>query len=439
MAATEGITNGANGHLPGRPAAGINFGDFHWQPVDDKINVPAEHAPQQRSRALEVDSQKVVAAAPVAEPAIPPPPPLGSIRAFSGTFTGRGFNMIFRPRNTKTESFSTPVAPESQGLPADNVLELNLTRETLAFSDQLGSVPNRGFDKQEDIFLNGVTYLQIIDDITDSASGTANPKTAKGIHAEPGVWMHIPQSKVNPKLGASLCRMASIPHGTTINAQCLDTPVSVDGPPLIPPRDPRPFIINKPLGTKFAFDSLNASEQNTARIPQNLAPFIKTASITQATLADVNDVLKKAIKGQKITRTITFTVSTNPGTTQIGGGTANIAFLRGQGADIDQSEVSQTANADAAQMESQFWIETVETEINVPAMKASQDSAKLVPDMGPLFIVNPPKQGEVGARKVKASFTQIQYSQLVLLNFGGLAWPHISVATLVPQQVVLDI
>ena len=233
--------------------------------------------------------------------------------------------------------------------------------------------------------------------------------------------------------------MGSIPHGTTINAQCLDTPTSINGPPIIPPRDPRPFIINKPLGNKFQFDSLNASLQNTARIPQDLGPFITTGSITQATLADVNNVLKKAIKGQKITRTTTFTVSTNPGTTQIGGGTANIAFLRGQGADIDQSTVSPTANADAAQMEAQFWIETVETTIKVPAMKAGQQPAKLVPDRGPLFIVKPPKQGEIAAREVKASFTQIQYSQLVLLNFGGLAWPHISVATLVPQQVELNI
>jgi len=31
---------------------------------------------------------------------------------------------------------------------------------------------------------------------------------------------------------------------------------------------------------------------------------------------------------------------------------------------------------------------------------------------------------------------QIQYSQLVLLNFNHLSWPHVSVATLVPVSPV---
>jgi hypothetical protein len=32
--------------------------------------------------------------------------------------------------------------------------------------------------------------------------------------------------------------------------------------------------------------------------------------------------------------------------------------------------------------------------------------------------------------------TQIQYSQQVFLNFNGLTWPHISVATLVPSDAI---
>jgi hypothetical protein len=28
--------------------------------------------------------------------------------------------------------------------------------------------------------------------------------------------------------------------------------------------------------------------------------------------------------------------------------------------------------------------------------------------------------------------TQIQYSQIVFLNFAGLTWPHVSVGTLTP-------
>jgi hypothetical protein len=32
--------------------------------------------------------------------------------------------------------------------------------------------------------------------------------------------------------------------------------------------------------------------------------------------------------------------------------------------------------------------------------------------------------------------TQIQYTQTVNLNFAGLSWPHVSVATLVPSEPI---
>ena len=37
---------------------------------------------------------------------------------------------------------------------------------------------------------------------------------------------------------------------------------------------------------------------------------------------------------------------------------------------------------------------------------------------------------------IKVHFTQIQYSQVVLLNFNGLSWPHVSVATLGPSSPI---
>jgi hypothetical protein len=37
---------------------------------------------------------------------------------------------------------------------------------------------------------------------------------------------------------------------------------------------------------------------------------------------------------------------------------------------------------------------------------------------------------------VKVATTQIQYSQKVLLDFNGLSWPHVSVASLVPTSPV---
>ena len=40
-------------------------------------------------------------------------------------------------------------------------------------------------------------------------------------------------------------------------------------------------------------------------------------------------------------------------------------------------------------------------------------------------------------RKLTVRYTQIQYTQTVLLNFNGLTWPHVSVNTLVPAADVL--
>jgi len=133
-------------------------------------------------------------------------PPLGPLAAFTGTFSGNGFNTIFRPDNTTTPT-ALPVP-----LTSDNVLELNLTSEILSFSPSLGSVPNRAeLAGQGDAFLNGVPYLQSISDITQ-------PNQPVGIHFEPGLWMIVPAT-TNPQEGVTLTRMASIPHGTTINAQ----------------------------------------------------------------------------------------------------------------------------------------------------------------------------------------------------------------------------
>src|SRR5271165_3266983 len=151
-----------------------------------------------------------------------PPPPLGPLAAFVGDWVGHGFNTIFRPDNAVTPTpLPNPVPPPPP--PRDNVLELKLTSESLSFSPSLGSVPNRGTTPQGDIFLNGVPYLQTIKDITIHGETV-------GIHVEPGIWIHVPATNV-PPIGESLVRMASIPHGTTIEAQ--GNFVSIAGPPVI--------------------------------------------------------------------------------------------------------------------------------------------------------------------------------------------------------------
>jgi len=125
----------------------------------------------------------------------PPPPPLGPLAAFVGDWVGNGFNTIFRPDSSATPTpLPNPVPPPPP--PRDNILELNLTSESLSFSPSLGSVPNRGTAGQPDAFLNGVPYLQAISDITIHGEKV-------GIHVEPGIWIHVPKTTI-PQLGETV-------------------------------------------------------------------------------------------------------------------------------------------------------------------------------------------------------------------------------------------
>ena len=363
----------------------------------------------------------------------PPPTPLGVLSNFTGEFAGTGFNTIFRPNSVAptTTTFANAVAPPPPTPPSENVLELNLTTETLTFSAPLGTVPNRGLESQNDIFLNGVPYVQAINDVTNLATGKGDGSPI-GIHFEPGLWMHVPATKNVPILGESLVRMASIPHGTTINAQCLAPAASIAGPPVIPAVSITPFFTGG--GGPVVFISQTATNKDTPRIPQDLTKFIAAGTINQAILDDPNTVLRNAIAGQTITNTIVFTVSTSPAAPVFGGGTDNIAFLEG-------NPPATTPNADSVSMTATFWIETVEHKIHIPIFRVGQAPLKIAaPHAKPelpaiVFLVQPPRDIPAPITLTLKS-TQIQYSQVVLLNFGGLTWPHVSVATLVPSTPV---
>ena len=366
-------------------------------------------------------------------PELPQPDPdLGGIGAFAGKFVGTGFNTIFRPQNIGLSP--TPMTNPPHG-PEDNVLQLNLTEETLDFSGALGSIPNRGF-AQGDITFNGIPYVQKIDDVTD-------PAQKVGIHFEPGVWLNVPPTTV-PAEGATVVRMASIPHGTTIDAQ--GTAQTEAGPPQIKPVDITPFPIgadaNDPAQRLVnVFPSQKADDDHTFRIPQDLKSFITAGTITQKILDDPNAILRSRADKQNITSTTTIDIATkrpvpplapgDPADPIFGGGTANIAFLLG-----DENRVN--PNADAAEMTATFWVETVVERITVPAMGAHQTATvQGSPSAGhPVAIFSVTSTTPITDDiEVDVAYTQIQYTQSVLLNFASLSWPHVSVANLVPEVV----
>jgi hypothetical protein len=351
-------------------------------------------------------------------------PPLGPLSAFAGDFAGNGFNTIVRPDSTATPT-QLPIDPPP--VPAhDNILELNLTAETLSFAKNLGSVPNRGTDTQPDAFLNGIPYVQQINDIT--IHGESTP-----IHFEPGLWMHVPQTVV-PNIAATVTRMASIPHGTTIEAQGLVTNPQ-PGPPTIAAVDITPIVTGSNPPKKITFPSQTAANNNTLRIPQDLGPF--SSRITQTMLTDPNSLLRDHISKQKILNTTTIFISTNPALPLFGGGTDNIAFLLGQ-----PQTPPPNPNADAVQMTAVFWIEVVEEVLHVSEYRLGSPplllkaKASVHGQRVAQFSVTPPFDIDFPGGDITVTFTQIQYSQNVTLNFKGLSWPHVSVNTLVAADPI---
>jgi hypothetical protein len=277
----------------------------------------------------------------------PLPSPLGPLANLPGTWGGKGFNMIWRPNHTPGQ---------------DRFLELNLTNESLQFDAISGAIPNRGL-LQQDINMFGITYLQQISDANLNA----------GLHIEPGIWAVVPVT-TNPAETATVVRMGSIPHGTTVLAQ--GTATGVAGPPSIPNINILPFFIGNP-GAVFHFP-----EQVLTNATAFRSPAAQIVGITQGMVDNPNSVLQAAIAGQTILATTTLQISTQPTAPITGGGTANTAFLAGG---------ASGPNAVSAFMTATFWIELV----------------KGTPD-----------------------FFQLQYSQLVMLNFNGLSWPHVTVGTL---------
>ena len=357
----------------------------------------------------QVPSEQSQVAAPAAAPAAAAPaePPLGPLADLIGNWAGNGFNTIFRPSQPATGS--------------DNVLQLSVTTETLDFSASLGSIPNRG-EVQPDIFLNGISYVQRVSDVT-------TPGTSPGIHFEPGIWLSVPAT-TNPAVTTpTLVRMASIPHGTTILAQ--GTSTSVAGPPVIPPLDITPFVIGNPA-SKVVFPSQTAANPNKFRIPATLPVPGTTLTVAdwQAMLNDPNSILRKIVAAQKITKTVAITVSTSSASPLVGSGVRDIAFLDGIGA----------PNAQVILMTSTFFIETVSATLNIPAGNPANPKpvivspTVLVPGQPvPKFRVTP-KTNAPTTKQVQ--YKQVQYTQTVNLNFAPLTWPHVSVSTLVPADVI---
>jgi len=395
---------------------------------------------------------------------------LGLLQDLAGTWKGNGFNLIARPDFHHTK-------PPFNGV-TDLYLQLNQTRERLKFEPIGSAIPNRGFG-QDDIQLFGLTYLQ---QITDAGFDGA-------LHIEPGIWVTQPPTSFPPESvpppAQLVARMATIPHGNSVLAQGIAKPftgapvLTIPGSQysfsLFPSFNSTPFGV-PPTAPGIVFNAAGSSEKLTAPtvpatpFPQydvtvpigpippgpfnppftlnTRTPFDTTpaepplpATINGVAMQDVvNDpilLLQKDIQelvaagytfeGTSLniatTSPVTFLQNANSGAAgpkvpvtvpQFGGGIENIQFLMGDSPVTGTPPAPQPQeNAQTAVVYATFWIE------------------------------------KVTHKHSGFSFMQLQYAQMVVLNFPilhlftqapgapespghyvNLGWPHITVATL---------
>jgi len=249
------------------------------------------------------------------------------------------------------------------------------------FSRIDGPIPNRGL-AMSDINMFGVTYLQQINE--------ANQPT-QGLHIEPGIWANVPQTS-DPAEPPTVVRMASIPHGTVINAQGI-WQVLAGGPQHIPDNNILPFFFGQPAPANADFHNVALTfPELDLSIPTQFR--FKSPGVTQDMVKNPNSVLQAALQaslqGTSMKSRTFLHISTTNNPVQGGGGTANTAFLA-------SSHNPGGGNARAAHVEATFWIETI--------------------------------AGTSGHPDVH----QLQYTQLVMLDFNGIHWPHVTVGTLQKQ------
>jgi hypothetical protein len=353
---------------------------------------------------------------------------LGPLASLAGSWRGSGFNAIWRPDNPQSEPFTE----------IKRYLELNLTSDSFDFHVIPGVVPNRGLGPQQDLHLYGLHYLQRVSDADLRPFKTAG----EALHIEPGLFMSVPASEQVKE--DTIVRLASIPHGVTVlmqgkNPGTVPTAKAPVIPPIFPIKGLPAFVPVSPEGHGIQPVEIPGPAGKGAEheVPENIdtaadvdVPGKPTQSNGpfpadfQGFVNDPNSVLRNAIANQNILGFIAFTLSTENVEDSIG----NIPFLGFPNA--TQASDPLSANAFVYSASATFWIEWVAIDPPNPAAKHAGPPTPPVgaggagggPDPDPCHTIEP----YLGQR----TYLQLQYSQVVILIFNKVLWPHVTVGTL---------
>ncbi len=320
---------------------------------------------------------------------------LGPLRLFNNTTwknigltEGRGWNMIALPFDDAQFDYR---------------LLVNQYEETLKFKFVDKGVPNRGIEKTvgtgsdadssdtPDQFIVATDYEQFIkqlaaqDAFVNDLTGDINHNDedivfgkCAAIHHEPGLWLHMLDERSND---LDIARLGTIPHGNSVLA--LGKSKEFDGPA----PDPIPDINGLPVGVPQDINNPYLApykffNDNPFKGVINVPAFQGFNPVSPSKL--LQEAREQIMQDWNIVKTILLPVDTKIET----GGVVNIPFIEHQ--------------ADAARMQSTFWIMNLEN-------KADSSNTKWV----------------------------LQYLQNVRLDFftrrdgqGLIEWPHVSINTL---------
>jgi hypothetical protein len=372
---------------------------------------------------------------------------MGILAELAGTWEGKGFNLITRPDFAGHQN---------------HYLQLNQTRELLRVRPIGSPLPNRGF-RETEMEPFGLHYLQ---EISDAVTGS-------DLYIEPGFWLTVPRATTypdrDPPSGEQLVtRIGSIPGGNPFLAQGTAAPFI--GPPVIavgarpyafsafPSFNSTPFAV-PPSPAAILFSAAGPSVDLTSRAlgpppapiqeydlnvvaSRAIPPFPYSTGPIDLPLPDpldgvalqevVNDpiTLLQAVVQKQIADGYTFEgVVLNVATR------ASIKSLdhqndpTGQKTTVDVSEAAsgiekaqfleecdprgaQDPDADTGLIYSTFWIEEL-SHPTLPSFVQLQYAQMVVLDFGVFTVLDPPAPEPLGS------------GRLVLLG-----WPRITVGTL---------